>query len=170
MDPILFHIRLPFHLPVIGNDIPIQGYGLMMVFAFLATQWLSSRLAKRVGINGEIFVNVTLYSLISGVIGARLSHVLENLPEYTRSDLSFGQNLWNIINIHSGGLTFYGGLILAFPVVLLYVLYEKVPARLAMDIVAPCIVLGLGIGRIGCYLNGCCYGAETNVPWAVRFP
>jgi phosphatidylglycerol:prolipoprotein diacylglycerol transferase len=157
-----------FRIPVL--NIPIFGYGLMMVFAFLATQWLSGRLAKSKGIDPEIFVNVTLFALIAGVIGSRLSHVLENLPDYTRSDLSAWQNFVNMINIRSGGLTFYGGVILAAPVVLGYVFYRKVPARLTMDIVAPCLMLGLAIGRIGCFLNGCCYGAEANVPWAVRFP
>ncbi|HSV15327.1 MAG TPA: prolipoprotein diacylglyceryl transferase, partial [Tepidisphaeraceae bacterium] len=157
-----------FRIPLL--NIPIFGYGLMMVLAFLATQWLSGRLAKTKGIDPEIFVNVTLLALVAGVVGSRLSHVLENLPDYTRSDLSAWQNFVNMINIRSGGLTFYGGLILAFPVCLSYVLYKKVPPRIAMDIGAPCLMLGLAIGRIGCFLNGCCYGAETNVPWAVHFP
>jgi phosphatidylglycerol:prolipoprotein diacylglycerol transferase len=157
-----------FRIPVL--NIPIFGYGLMMVLAFLATQWLARKLAKTKGIDPEIFVNATLFALIAGVIGSRLSHVLENLPDYTRADRTVWQNLLNIINIRSGGLTFYGGLILAFPVVLGYVLYKKVPARVGMDVAAPCITLGLAIGRIGCFLNGCCYGAETNLPWAVQFP
>jgi phosphatidylglycerol:prolipoprotein diacylglycerol transferase len=67
-------------------------------------------------------------------------------------------------------LTFYGGLILAAPIVLVYLLHRKVTARLAMDICAPCITLGLAIGRLGCFLNGCCYGAPTTLPWAVQFP
>ena len=160
-----------FTIPLLNA--PIYGYGLMMVFAFLGTQWLSGRLASRLGYDPEIFVNATLLALVSGVIGSRMSHVLENWPDYTRADLSVWQNLWNMVNIRSGGLTFYGGLILAFIVVFPYVVYKKVPGRTAMDIAAPCIMLGLGIGRIGCFLNGCCYGqtADVNhVPWAVRFP
>jgi phosphatidylglycerol:prolipoprotein diacylglycerol transferase len=157
-----------FHIPIL--HIPIYGYGLMMVFAFLGTQWLASFLAAKKGIDPEIFVNVALFALIAGVIGSRMSHVLENLAYYTQPKLSVWENFLNMINIRSGGLTFYGGLILASPVVLGYVIYRKVPARLAMDIVAPCLMLGLAIGRIGCFLNGCCYGATTNVPWAVQFP
>jgi len=160
-----------FRLPFIGS--PIYAYGLMMVVAFLATQWLSARLGKRLGYDPEIFVNATLIALVAGVIGCRLSHILENLPEYTRHDLSFWQNLYDMVNIRSGGLTFYGGLILAAPIVLGYFIYRKVPARAAMDITAPCIMLGLAIGRIGCFLNGCCYGATCDpakIPWAVRFP
>jgi phosphatidylglycerol:prolipoprotein diacylglycerol transferase len=158
-----------FHIPLI--NLPIYGYGLMMVCAFLATQWLASRMAITRGIDPEIFVNVSLIALISGVIGSRLSHVLENAPYYFDPHKGFVTDFWNIINIRSGGLTFYGGLILAAPVVLFYLLSKKVTARMAMDICAPCIMLGLGIGRIGCFLNGCCYGAPTSaVPWAVSFP
>jgi phosphatidylglycerol:prolipoprotein diacylglycerol transferase len=157
-----------FHLPYF--NIPIYGYGLMMVFAFLATQWLSTRLAARVGIDPEIFVNVTLLALVSGVIGSRMSHVLENLPDYTDPKNGFFVNLWNMVNIRSGGLTFYGGLILASPVVLAYFIHKKVPIKLGMDIVAPCVTLGLAIGRLGCFMNGCCYGADTNLPWGVEFP
>jgi phosphatidylglycerol:prolipoprotein diacylglycerol transferase len=160
-----------FRLPLLNA--PIYAYGLMMVVAFLATQWLSARLGKRLGYDPEIFVNATLIALVTGVIGCRISHVLENLPQYTRSDLSVWQNLFNMINIRSGGLTFYGGLILAFPAVLGYFVYRKVPGRVGMDIGAPCIMLGLAIGRIGCFLNGCCYGATcdvSHIPWAVRFP
>ena len=161
----------PNHLPHSrSSTFPFTATGLMMVFAFLGTQWLASKLAITKGIDPEIFVNVALFALISGVIGSRLSHVLENLPYYTNPKLSAWENFLNMINIRSGGLTFYGGFILASPVVLAYLMYRKVPARLAMDIVAPCLMLGLAIGRIGCFLNGCCYGAPTNVPWAISFP
>jgi phosphatidylglycerol:prolipoprotein diacylglycerol transferase len=157
-----------FRLPIF--HIPIYGYGLMMVFAFLGTQWLSSKLAKTKGLDPEIFVNVALIALISGVVGSRMSHVLENWAYYTNPHLSAWDNFVNMINIRSGGLTFYGGLVLAAPFVLGYLMYRKVTPRMAMDICAPCITLGLAIGRIGCFLNGCCYGAPANVPWAMSFP
>ncbi len=157
-----------FHLPWL--NIPIYGYGLMMVFAFFGTQWLSTRLGRRMGFDPEIFINVTLLAMVSGVIGSRMSHVLENWHDYTDPKNGFLGNLWNMVNIRSGGLTFYGGLILASPVVLGYLIHKKVPARLGMDMIAPCITLGLGIGRVGCFLNGCCYGAECKLPWGVEFP
>src|SRR5476651_288885 len=99
MHPIFF--RIPF------LNIPIYGYGIMMVCAFLATQWLSTRLAKSKGIDPEIFVNATLLALVSGVIGSRLSSVLENLSDYLRPGLGIWQILFNMFNIRSGGLTFY---------------------------------------------------------------
>lgn len=170
MLPQLIHIHLPFSLPIVGSELVLYSYGLMMVVAFLATQWLATRLARSVGIDPEVFVNVALIALISGVVGSRLSHVLENLADYTRPELSPWNNFLNMVNIRSGGLTFYGGVILAAPVVSAYVIWKKVSLRVTMDIVAPCLMLGLALGRVGCFLNGCCYGAGATLPWAVRFP
>lgn len=168
MHQILF--RLPDFLPGKLGGAPIFAYGVMLVIAFFASMELAKFLARRSGLNPELFANAALIALVAGVIGARLSHVIENIGDYTRHDLTFGQNLWNAINLRSGGLTYYGGFILAFAAVLAYGLYKRVPIRLGMDIIAPCLMIGLGFGRIGCYLNGCCYGAQTNVGWAVAFP
>lgn len=156
--------RLPFF------HIPIYGYGVMLVVGFLAAMKLAQAVGKRYNIDPELFANAALIALVTGVLGARLSHVLENIGQYTQSNLSFWQNLGNAINIREGGLTYYGGFLLAFPSLVAYAIYHKVPVKLGMDIVAPCLMIGLGFGRIGCFLNGCCYGAECKVPWAVQFP
>jgi phosphatidylglycerol:prolipoprotein diacylglycerol transferase len=66
--------------------------------------------------------------------------------------------------------TFYGGFLLATPCCILYARYHRIPILLGMDVVAPLLMIGLGLGRIGCFLNGCCYGEQSNLPWAVRFP
>src|SRR5690242_4179706 len=157
-----------FRIPVL--NIPVYGYGLMMVIGFMAAIEVAKRLAKRVGLDPEIFVNAALIALVTGVLGARLSHVIENWPQYTRADRSAWANFLDAINIRSGGLTFYGGFLLSFPTLVLYAIWKKVPVRVGMDIVAPCVMIGLAFGRIGCFANGCCYGAECNLPWAVQFP
>lgn len=162
MMPILF--RLPFF------HTAIYSYGLMMVIGFLSGIQIAKYLAKRCGIDPEIFVNVGLIALVAGVLGARASHVLENLPQYTNPARTPWENIWDAINIRSGGLTYYGGFLLAFPALVIYAIKKKVPIRLGMDIIAPALMLGLGFGRIGCFLNGCCYGATCNVPWAVSYP
>jgi phosphatidylglycerol:prolipoprotein diacylglycerol transferase len=156
MQPELF--RIPF------LNQPIHSYGLMLVIGFMLALQLAKFLARRSGLDADTFVNAGLIALVSGIVGARLSHVIENWGEYTRGDLSFGENLWNAVNLTSGGLTYYGGVLLAFPVTVLYGVYKKMPLRTGMDIIAPCLMVGLGFGRIGCFLNGCCYGAECELP------
>jgi phosphatidylglycerol:prolipoprotein diacylglycerol transferase len=163
-------MRELFRIPIPGHPIPVWGYGLMLVIGFYCAMMVGRALARRSGIDPDVIVNIALVALVAGIAGARLSHILENLDEYTRSELTVGQNLVNAINISSGGLTFYGGFILATVACIAYALMKRAPLRLGMDIIAPCVMIGLGFGRIGCYLNGCCYGAECNVPWAVSFP
>jgi phosphatidylglycerol:prolipoprotein diacylglycerol transferase len=158
-----------FRIPIL--NLPVHAYGVMLVIGFLLALELAKFLARRAGIDPEVFVNAGLIALVSGVIGARLSHVIENWHDFTRPELGL-TNLWNAVNIRSGGLTFYGGLILAFPVTIAYGMMKRMPIRLGMDIVAPCVMVGLAFGRVGCFLNGCCYGGECDAsfPLAVTYP
>jgi phosphatidylglycerol:prolipoprotein diacylglycerol transferase len=163
-------LQVVFRLHLFGYVIPIYGYGLMLVAAYLACVKTGQWLGKYVGIKPELFSGAAALAMIFGIIGARLCHVIENLPEYTRSDLTLWQNLANIANTREGGLTFYGGFLLATPVCIAYAIKNKIPVLVGMDIVAPVLMIGLGLGRIGCFLNGCCYGERCDLPWAVRFP
>ncbi len=155
-----------FRIPFL--NIPVYGYGLMLVVGFLLASQLARYLAVRSAIDPEVFSTAVLIMLVAGVAGARISHILENLHLFTSGTVK--ENLLNMINIRSGGLTYYGGFLLATPCAVLYGLSKKVPILRGMDIVAPCLMIGLGFGRIGCFLNGCCYGADCNLPWAVSFP
>jgi phosphatidylglycerol---prolipoprotein diacylglyceryl transferase len=162
-----------FRIPFINH--PIYGYGLMLVIGFLCAAQLARFLARRCNLNGEHFVNAGLLGLASGVIGARLSHILESLAdptnqEFARNGHSLKENLWAMLNVSSGGLTFYGGFLLATPVLIYYAIRKKIPLLKGMDIIAPCLMIGLAFGRIGCYLNGCCYGEECSVSWGASFP
>src|SRR3954470_20084804 len=159
----LIHIPLPFKLPMVGSEIVIHGFGLMLVIGFLCAMWLARFMARRSRIDPELFSNAALIALFTGVLGARLSHVLENYSYFAR-------NPGEIFDIGSGGLTYYGGFLLAFPILVIYARRKHIPIRIGMDIVAPCLMIGLAFGRIGCFLNGCCYGAECALPWAVQFP
>src|ERR1051325_9631392 len=156
-----------FNIPFGSRNLPIYGFGLMLVIGFLATMQVAKFLANRSGLDGEAFINAALLALFTGILGARLSHVFENLSDFTDPNKTVAQNLWNVINLRSGGLTYYGGFILAFPSLILFAIYKKIPIPQGMDIVAPCLMIGLGFGRIGCFLNGCCYGARCDLPWAV---
>src|SRR5437764_14043393 len=155
---------------IFGHEIAIHGFGLMLVIGFLCAMTLAKFLARRSGQDPENFANAALLGLFAGVIGARLSHVLENLGDFTRSDLGLWGNLRNVFDIGSGGLTYYGGFLLALPTLIIYARIKKVPLRLGMDIIAPCLMVGLGFGRIGCFLHGCCYWSECDLRLAVPLP
>ena len=142
----------------------------MLVIGALAAIWVARILARRRGIDPELFVNAGLLALLSGVIGARLSHVLENWQTYTRPGVGFFTLLREAVNLRNGGLTYYGGFILATVVLIYYAIRKKLKVLVGMDIVAPCLMIGLAFGRIGCFLNGCCYGELWNGACAVQFP
>src|SRR5258708_36534261 len=96
-----------FRIP--GTRIIIHSYGLMMVIGFMLALQLAKFLARRSKLDPEIFVNVGLIALVTGVVGARLSHVLENLHQYTDPNRSIAANLWDAVNIRSGGMNYFGG-------------------------------------------------------------
>jgi phosphatidylglycerol:prolipoprotein diacylglycerol transferase len=155
MHPELFEI--PFvHLTV-------KSYGLMIVIGFLACVSLIRRLSRDFTSNPQHITNAALYSLIGGVIGARLFFVVHYFD-------TFKSNPLEIFAIWQGGLELAGGVTAAIIVILLYMWYYKLPIRRYLDVLAIGLMLALAFGRIGCFLNGCCYGKPTNLPWAVRFP
>ncbi len=155
MHPELFEI--PFiHLTV-------KSYGLMMVIAFLAAVTLIRCLSRNITPDPQHITNAALYSLIAGVIGARLFYVIHYFNEFQDHPLS-------VFAIWKGGLELLGGVLLAIAVIGFYCRYHKLPVRRYLDILAIGLMLALAFGRIGCFLNGCCFGKPTNLPWAVRFP
>ncbi len=153
-----------------GLNWPVHSFGLMMVIGVLCAMELGKRLANRRGLDGEAYSSAGIYALVAGVIGARLSHVLENFGEYTLATRSVWENVKDAANLSAGGMTYYGGFLLALPVLLGYWRVKRLPLRMCIDIAAPCLMVGLAFGRIGCFLNGCCYGQVCELPWAVKFP
>ena len=148
------------------GPIPLYSYGFMMMIGFLVSVHVAARRARRCGADEEFTLNIGLLSLIVGVIGARLFYVVHYLPAF----LSARNPLLAIVDITSGGLEFYGGFLSAVVATLVYIRMKNRSIRWYLDILAPSIMLGLAFGRIGCFLNGCCWGTTTRVPWAIRFP
>ncbi len=155
MHPELFEI--PFiHLTV-------KSYGLMMVIAFLAAVFLIRYLSRNITPNPQFITNAALYSLIAGVVGARLFYVIHHFNQFQGRPLS-------VFAIWQGGLELLGGVLSAIVVIVFYLRHHKLPVRRYLDILAIGLMLALMFGRIGCFLNGCCFGKPTDLPWAVRFP
>ena len=157
MKPILFRIPLPY----LGS-FPIRTYGLMVVIGFLAGWRLAVWRAKKERLPEEVFLDFGLWGLIGGVIGARLFHFVQNYEAY--------RTFWDFFKIWQGGLVFYGGFFGAVVANIIFIKKKGLPLRKTLDVAAPSLALGLGFSRIGCFLNGCCFGKPTNLPWAVSFP
>jgi phosphatidylglycerol---prolipoprotein diacylglyceryl transferase len=154
MHPELF--KIPF------TSLTIKGYGLMLVIGFLLAVYVIRRLSRNITPDPQMITNASLYALVAGVIGARVFYILHHFD-------NFAGNLKSIFAIWQGGLELLGGVIAAIAVIVLYLRYHKLPARQYLDILAIGLMLALCFGRMGCFLNGCCFGKPCDLPWAVRF-
>ncbi len=141
----------------------IHLYGVMLAIAFWLGIELSCRLARRRRIDPTKIIDLGIVVLISSVVGSRLLFVATHLSDYSNDALG-------VFRIWEGGLSFYGGLAAAVLFGIGYIVREKLPVSEVTDIVTPQIALGISLARIGCFLNGCCFGKECNLPWAVHFP
>lgn len=148
-------------LPLI--HVTVKSYGLMMVIGFLAAVTVIRYLSRRFTPDPQYITNAALYSLIAGVVGARIFYVIHYFDQ-------FRGNLLGVFAIWKGGLELLGGVILAIVVIYSYIRYHKLPLRHYLDVLAVGLMMALVFGRVGCFLNGCCFGKPTDLPWAVRFP
>ena len=137
----------------------------MMALAFLAGLVTATRRARLVNVHADIIADVTLWLMIGGIVGARVVYV----TTYWKTQFA-GLPFSEVFMVQHGGLVYYGGLIGATVAGLSYLAWKKSPVWKIADILAPSIALGCVFGRIGCLLNGCCYGYACSLPWAIRFP
>ena len=177
MYPIAFHI---------GN-FAVHWYGVFIGIGFLASFGLLMYLKHYAKLTTDQIYNISMIALFAGVIGARIFYVVQFREQFS------GRGLLAILNVHEGGLVFYGGFILAFAAECLYAkwptvrrllgLKEKNPADgseprkdisilALLDILGPAMALAHAFGRVSCFMQGCCFGkpAPQGFPFAVRFP
>lgn len=152
MHRILFHI----------GPIYVYAYGVMLALAFAAGTYLAVIRAKARGIASEKIIDLVFFVLIASLMGARLLFVLLNFGYY-QSHLIEAFKIWE------GGLVFYGGFIGGLLVALWFLKMNQLNVWRAADVLAPSLALGAAIGRIGCFLNGCCYG-KISYAWGIPFP
>lgn len=144
----------------------LYSYGLMLFISFLAGIWLVERRAKRFGVEPKTITDLALWILVAVVVGSRLFYVGFHWDE-------FKDDLIGIIAFWRGGLAglmFYGGFLGALIAGLIFARVRKLPVIKLLDAVAPAIVLGEGFTRIGCFLNGCCFGKPHTGFCAMEFP
>ncbi len=155
MHPIAFEL----------GPITVRWYGVMMAIAFIAGLWTASRRGLRDGIPAEKILDIGPWLIVGTIIGARILHV----ATYWNEEFA-GHPIWEIFAVWKGGLVFYGGLIGASLATILYARVKHIGLWKLSDVLAPSIPLGYVFGRIGCFLNGCCYGSRCSLPWAVSYP
>jgi len=146
------------------GGLSLHWYGVLVALGFVAGLWTASRRAPRAGVPSERVADLGPWLIIGGIVGARLWYVVS----YWQRDFA-GEPLWDIFMIHRGGLVFYGGFIGAFLAGLLFVWKHRIPKWNLADALAPSIPLGHAFGRIGCLINGCCYGRACDLPWALHY-
>jgi phosphatidylglycerol:prolipoprotein diacylglycerol transferase len=153
MYPELFH----------WGVIHVRSYGVLLAIAFLVGTALGLKEARRRGLDEDRMVNVILITLIASVLGARALYVLEHIQDYR-------SNWTSVLAVWQGGLTLYGGIVAGTVAGLWAARVMGMPMWSVADALAPSVALGTMFGRIGCFLNGCCYGRPTRLPWGVVYP
>lgn len=154
MRPILFHLG-PF---------PVFAFGFLVATGVSLSLILMARKARRTGFPpGDMSFDMVLVTVASGFLGARIYYVLQNLSGYL-------QNPLQLIAVWEGGLIFYGGQVGALLGILIYFKLKKIAPLKGLDFVLPYVALSHAFGRLGCFMNGCCYGKACDLPWAIQFP
>ncbi len=145
----------------------LSGYFLFLTVAFAVGLQIALPLARYYKIRQVYFYDIAFIAVAGGVLGGRLFHAIFEKPDLYFTD--FWSHPLKIFEFWNGGLVYYGGLLVSFVAVSAYVLIRKLPYFTMADILAPCIVAGLGAGRIGCLAAGCCYGKVTDWWWGIQY-
>ena len=149
-----------FELPALGIAVP--SFGLALLLACVSALALAVWRARRERIDPDEVMGLAAWLMTGGFLGARALYVVAH-PETIRG-------LADALRFWQGGIVYYGCLIGGLIGSILYWRQTRFPFRAMADVVAPTLALGSAIGRVGCFLNGCCYGAVCHAPWAVTFP
>ncbi len=155
--------------PTTRKALPVYGYGFLLFVGFLVAGITATRRAKSVGIPAETVWDVGLWGFFSGIAGARLFYVIQYPDRVFAGREGIGKVV-AVFNLPDGGLVLYGGVILGVLAVILYCRRRGLNVLLLGDILVPALFVGVAFGRMGCFLNGCCYGDRCELPWRVAFP
>ncbi len=152
MIPVLFEI----------GPLRVYSYGLMLGIAFLLGSAIMARALKRRGLDPGIANTVTILAVAFGIAGAKLLYLLEEFEAFTANPVG--------MTFSAGGLTWYGGFLLALLAVSLYIRWKKVPFMKVWDCLGIALILAYGVGRVGCHLSGDGdYGQPTSLPWGTIY-
>lgn len=162
MYPTLLEIDWAPIAGLIGGPLTLYTYGVLLAAAYVLGLRLAMARGTRAGLDQARVLDLGIYIIISALVGAKLLLLLLDYRTFLSSPRAF------LTLVRAGGV-FYGGLILAVTVALVYIRRAGLPLWRTCDAFAPGIALGHVVGRFGCFFAGCCYGKETTVPWAITF-
>jgi len=146
------------------GPLTIYSYGLMVAIAFLLGIYIARIEARRKNIKIDLVYDLSFYLVIGSLVGARLYYLIFSNPS------SFIKDPASIFKVWQGGLAIHGAILGGVVAGLIFCKFYKVGFWKFADLVAPSIILGQAVGRIGCFLNGCCYGVPTESMFGIRFP
>lgn len=153
-----------------GQGVPVRGYGAMLLAAAAAGTWLSIVRGRRLGFDADTILALGMEVFLWGIVGARLFYVIEYHDQFFGRGRSWMESISAVLNVAAGGLVVFGALPTAALAAWRFASRRGLSLPRLADCIAPGLLVGLAIGRIGCFLNGCCYGGPCDLPWAVRFP
>ncbi len=160
MHPILFEL----------GPLSVRTYGLLLAVSFLVGIILALRRSRARGLDQNKMINMSLLIMLAGIVGARIMYVIPHWNEFSANPLDIVSPFQSSGSIGLTGLTMYGGFIAAVLVSILYLRVNRLSVWKACDAFAPSIALGIGISRVGCFMNGCCFGLPTESALGVVFP
>jgi phosphatidylglycerol:prolipoprotein diacylglycerol transferase len=140
----------------------LHMYGVLLVAALLSALWLAGRLARKHGLDPQKVQDLGIASIIAGLVGAKILLVVVDFDQYRASPRA-------LLDVLQSGGVFYGGLLGAIPVAWWYIRRHALPLFGTLDVLAPAVALGQGVGRLACFAAGCCYGSPSTLPWSVIF-
>ncbi len=159
-----------YFLPGLADSqgLPVRGFGVMLLSALVAGLWLAVRRARQVGVDPETIISLAFWMFITGIVGARLFYVIQKWDEFQQETTK--ETLVSLLNVTQGGLVVYGSVIAAGVAMFVFCRHYRLPTLAISDLIAPSLLVGLALGRVGCFFNGCCYGGQCELPWAITFP
>jgi phosphatidylglycerol:prolipoprotein diacylglycerol transferase len=145
-----------------AGPITVYTYGVLLAAAYLLGLQLARVRAKARGLDANRVLDLGIYIIIAALIGAKLLLLVTDFR-------TFSSNPRELLTLARSGGVFYGGLILAVVVALVYIRKIGLPLWTTCDVFAPGIAVGHVVGRFGCLFAGCCYGKPTTLPWGITF-
>ena len=152
------------------GPVHIKTYGLALAISFFLGVWLAVRRAEKNGLRSQDMLDLCFIIIIAAVIGSRLFYVVYHTEEFVGHWLDAINPFQSSGVIGIAGLSMMGGIVLAIIGALIYFIARRMNPWPMLDAMAPAFFLGLGITRIGCFFNGCCYGLPTDSWCGVTFP